>query len=1147
MARGSADVVRPALRGLIHYRRGHLLVAAATAVAAAVLVGALAVGDSVRGSLRAVFTERLGEADFAVLPRHPFSDDPATGLAARLASQLEREAPGWFESPAPALRLMGAVFLPDGAPEAVTVFGVDDRYFALHRVPGPVSPGAVRVSPGLALQGIEPGDSLLIRVDGVSGIASASFFGDKGASALTFRRTVEAWAEPRPGPASGGFSLFPVQGPVRAVFLPLGELRALLDEDFGGPPRANALLFRAAGAAGAGDEGEAVLAAALDATASLDDRGLGLRRGESGDLVLESRSLALADHEVDGAVRAAEARGLRAAPVLTWLATSMAANGRETPYSLVAGLPEGWFPPDDDPGDVLLPGPWLTEDLDLTGGDAIEVSYLVWDEAGRFEAAAASLPVGPGVALDGVFRDTTLAPELPGVTDSARMGDWDPPFPLDLSRIRDRDEEYWDDFGALPKAFVPYATARRLWEMRQGSATSVRFRSEGSASLDPLPLEESLVAELPAADFGLAPVAVRAQGLEASRGATDFGIYFLYFSWFLLVSAFVLIALLFRLGIERRLREIGLLLACGWPPKRVSRTLLLESLIVATVGVVVGSALGLLYARGMVGLLSGVWGGAVTGTLAASDGGAEAPLQLFVSWGSVTMGALGALEMALIAAWWTTRRLVRLPPRPLLAGSLPTSDAAGPLPAPDPGRRARRLAVGLAVVGVGLAGAAAAGIVPETGGFFGAGSALLAAGLAAGWRRLVAAGAGGALAGLRELAFRAAGFRPGRSLAAMALVAFAAFTLVAVESFRKQSGAGGLPEGVGGVLALTETVLGAPWDPTTAEGQEALNLPAGLEGFRVSPLRLAGHEDASCLNLYRPARPRVLGVPPTLREENRFPFAAHMGETAAETANPWRLLERARAPSDPIPVIGDQNSMTYVLKWPVGEERSYPIGDGGAPVRLRLVATLWDSLFQGELLMAEEDLLDSLPVEDGYRMFLVDRPGEVPVGAEALAAAESAATALLADALSDYGAASTAARARLESFHQVENTYLSTFQALGGLGLLLGTLGLGAVLLRNADERKKEWALLAAAGYRRRDFASLGFWENALLLLAGVGVGAGAAIVSVLPVLGQRGAGGSLGLLAVLLSGIVAFGLLTGALAARRAATRPILPALRAE
>ena len=263
-------------------------------------------------------------------------------------------------------------------------------------------------------------------------------------------------------------------------------------------------------------------------------------------------------------------------------------------------------------------------------------------------------------------------------------------------------------------------------------------------------------------------------------------------------------------------------------------------------------------------------------------------------------------------------------------------------------------------------------------------------------------------------------------------------------------------------------------------------------------------------------------------------------------------------------MLGDQNSMTYVLKWPVGEVRAYPVGAGGAPVEMHLVGTLWDSVFQGELLMAERDLLDHLPAADGYRVFLVDHessgPGAPDGGPEAsveaeLAGAEAAAAALLAEPLREYGGVTRTARGRLAEFHRVENTYLSTFQALGGLGLLLGTLGLALVLFRNAAERKREWALLAAVGYRKRDFAALGFWENAFVLTAGLGAGALSALLAVFPVLGQRTAGGSwwghlggsFGLLALLLVGVLALGLLAGAAAARLAANRPPAPALRAE
>lgn len=1155
-------VARFAQRGIRHYLREHILVAAATGVAVAVLVGALVVGDSVRGSLRAAFTERLGATDYAVIPLHPFSDDPGSGLAARLGAR--EDVRQRFEPPVPIYRLPGTVAAPDGRAVPATVFGVDERYFAFHGLTDVIGPGTARVSSGIRRLGFAPDDGVLIGIGGHEEIASASLFGEKEDAGITVRRQVAAWPNPVPGVGSGDFALFPEQGASRAVFLPLDDLRRIVDASGGGrdgedAARANALLIRSSGQGGGGPDEEAeILTAALREIASLDDRGLSLAEAADGALVLESRSLVLADGVVEGALALADREGVDAAPVLTYLATSIRTADRETPYSLVSGLPASLLPESGPAtGEVVLyPGPWLAEDLGLEPGDRLELAFLVWEDQGRFHSETASFVAGTAVTGEGLFMDQTLAPEYPGVSDSARMGDWDPPFPVDLTRIRERDELYWEEYRALPKAFVPLPAARRLWTMRQGSATSVRFLA-GRTSPAEAELPDALAAALPAEDFGLAPVPVRQQGLDASRGATDFGLYFLYFSYFLLVSAFVLLALLYRLGVERRLKEIGMLLACGWPPRRVSGNFLVEAAAVAATGALAGAFAGIAYASGMIGLLSGVWEGAVAGTLSAGSGagGANAALGVSVSPSSVLAGAFSGVLMALGAAWWTLRKLVRCSPRSLLAGRPAEAFGSLPLlaPARSPGAGARRAALVTGASGLALLGFGIGDAIPEAAGFFGAGAALLATAFLVAWSRLkgfadparrAASAATGS--GLRGLAFRATTFRPGRSLAAMILVAFAAFTLVAVEAFRKRSDPGTLPAGTGGFVSITETTFGSPWDPRDPEGAEALSiLPPEDLGLRIQPLRLAGDEDASCLNLYVPSRPRVIGVPRDLAEENRFPFGAHLGERPEEIENPWRLLWRDRDPGAAIPVIGDQNSMTYVLKWPVGEERVFPIGEGGAPVRLRLVGTLWDSVFQGELLMAEEDLLETLPVPDGYRLFLTEWE-EPPQGEGALAAAEAEADRTLTSALVDYGAVTISTRARLEEFHQVENTYLSTFQALGGLGLLLGTFGLGAVLLRNADERRQEWALLRAAGYRRGDFLKLGFWENALLLSAGLAAGSVAAVIAILPVLGQRDAGGSITLLTLLLAGVLAFGLGAGALAARAAADRPILESLRA-
>jgi hypothetical protein len=130
----------------------------------------------------------------------------------------------------------------------------------------------------------------------------------------------------------------------------------------------------------------------------------------------------------------------------------------------------------------------------------------------------------------------------------------------------------------------------------------------------------------------------------------------------------------------------------------------------------------------------------------------------------------------------------------------------------------------------------------------------------------------------------------------------------------------------------------------------------------------------------------------------------------------------------------------------------------GRPLRLRLVAALSDSVFQGELIMSDGNFRRLFPGQDGYRVFLVNAPPE-----------KVAATAReIEDRMSDVGAEVTSTAARLAEFHRVENTYLSTFQTLGGLGLLLGTVGLATVVLRNALERRRELALLGAVGYRRQ-------------------------------------------------------------------------------
>ncbi|MFI4946254.1 MAG: FtsX-like permease family protein, partial [Burkholderiales bacterium] len=147
----------------------------------------------------------------------------------------------------------------------------------------------------------------------------------------------------------------------------------------------------------------------------------------------------------------------------------------------------------------------------------------------------------------------------------------------------------------------------------------------------------------------------------------------------------------------------------------------------------------------------------------------------------------------------------------------------------------------------------------------------------------------------------------------------------------------------------------------------------------------------------------------------------------------------------------------------------------------------------------------------------------------------------------DFGFDAEPAAARLAAFHRVENTYIATFQTLGALGLLLGTLGIGAVLVRNAFAQRRERALLRGVGYRARDIRTMVLAETAFLLFLGLAVGAGAALVAVLPALASRATLPSLVPVLALLVVVAVVGLLVSRLAASAVLRLPVLASLRSE
>ncbi|MDX2154487.1 MAG: FtsX-like permease family protein [Bryobacteraceae bacterium] len=1037
-----------AARGLRHYWRSNLAVILGIGTAAAVLAGALVVGDSVKRSLLRLALDRLGRTDLVLASSGTF-------FRTRLAAEIHQGA-GVDTAPLIVLEALGTA----GKARAggVTVYGVDNRFFDFHGLTPPsLESRQALLSEALARElGANIGDSLVLRLDPPSSIPRETVQARKDTGGKSIRLTI---AGALPSAQLGEFSLRPQQGPVRSVFVPLSRLQKELDR----PDQVNTTLIALAGRAP-----EAVQQVIRERF-QLEDLGLRLRTVNDTTLAFESDTGLLSDSLVRTANSLPAARRR---PIFTWLANTIRAGSRETPYSLVS----------THDGDGILLTDWLAQDLAARPGDQVTLEYFVWQD-GETRTESAQFPVTGIVPLS--YADRDFAPQYPGITDVDSIQDWDPPFPVDLKRIRPKDEAFWNDHRTTPKAFIPLAAAQKMWHTRYGTLSSIRFETS-----EPDELRVTLRTRLDPLSESLSVYPVRSESLQATNNSLDFGQYFIAFSFFLVVSALLLSGLFFRLGIEQRLREIGLLRSLGFSQGRIRLLYLTEGLVLAVAGAALGAAGAIIYSSLVLFALRTFWVDAVGTTL----------LRLHATPASLFAGAAGALLTGAAVILVTLRGVQKLEPRALLAGqSTPTG---GPAPWK---RRLLYAAVALTLALVTIVAA------PREAGFFGGGTLLLVGALLAVSAWLHAPHRN--LHTLKAFGWRNAAWRPGRSVLCIALIAAATFLVVATDSFRRGASAS---EGPYTLYAESQVPLLA--NPNTRAGREALLIDGrpGLEEVRFLPFRLRPGDDVSCLNLYQPRNPRILGAP------------------AAFLTGQLEALNQPAADGI-LPAAVDQNSLQYTLKRRLGEVIEIA-REGAPPVKLRLAVALHDTVFQSELLVSEDNFVRAFPAVEGYRVFLIQPP----------AAAAQRVSVDLEETLADFGFDVTSVAERLANYHKVENTYLSTFQALGGLGLLMGTVGLAAVLFRNILERRRELALLRAIGYNANDVRRLVLTENLFLLAAGLLTGALCAAVAVLPAWIARGGRPGLTLLllpaAVLLAGVAA------SLAAARAAAREeLLPALRSE
>jgi ABC-type lipoprotein release transport system permease subunit len=1076
------------LRSIRFYWRPHLGVILGAAVATMVLAGSLLVGDSVKATLLSQAKARIGKVDAVAVAGDRF-------FRTELAQAVGDDASS-------VLLLRGSAAAADGSARAnhVQVLGVDDRFWRLSPAGKTPAVGeALIINEQLQKQlGANVGDTLVLRVEKPGVFSRDAPLSGEENEVVAIRAVIGAVVTDA---EFGRFSLQASQVPPLSIFLS----RELLESRLKFPGRANLLLAR--------EKSAMQLRETMARAWTLEDAGLKLQKTPTGEIELRSERVFLDPQIVTAAPQGTDS--------LTYLVNELRAGTRATPYSMVTAIDapsSGFLPAELAAGEIAI-NAWLAEDLGVREGDKVTLKYFVMGERRRLEEKVKEFTVLAIVPMSERQLNGSWMPDFPGLSDAANCRDWRPGFEMNLSAIRDKDEAYWDEYRGTPKAFINIAEGQALWKNRWGDLTSIRY----PPTVDPEQIASQIARAVPPDSLGVQFIPLRETAIAATRAPVDFGELFVSFSVFLIGAAGMLTALLFVFSVDQRRDQTGLLLALGWSERRVRSLFLLEGVILAAIGSIVGVGAALGYTRLVLHALSTVWKGAVN----------SAEFVFAPSPASLAIGVIAGIVISAFAMWLAVRKQFRSSPRELLTGanSEPrefhsplrnTSGATGRI-------RFTTMGAGLCAVGAIALVAFGAG----AGAFFGAGALLLVTAFLFAYRWLRSLDVRAPeLADIGGLAVRNVSRRALRSMTIIMVLASGVFIVVAVDSFRQRVSTGETARrsGTGGFALVGESSLPIYDDLNTAQGRQAFALDeAVMREVRVVPMRVREGDDASCLNLNRALQPRVLGA----NAAELAQLGAFRG--AGGKPVPWNRLEQVE-PDGAVPAIVDQATLQWALQKKIGDTIEYP-DERGAPFRIRLAATVTGSILQGQLVISERRFLEKYPSHGGYRFFLIDAPvARVPqISAE------------LSRALQDRGLEVVPAWRRLAQLQAVENTYLSIFQVLGGLGLLLGSAGLAVVVARNVLERRREYALMEAVGFRQAQLRKLIFSEHRTLILLGIIAGVVSALIAIWPGFRERAGGFPWQSMGVLLAAILLGSLLWTWLAARIALRGSRIAALRTE
>lgn len=329
-------------------------------------------------------------------------------------------------------------------------------------------------------------------------------------------------------------------------------------------------------------------------------------------------------------------------------------------------------------------------------------------------------------------------------------------------------------------------------------------------------------------------------------------------------------------------------------------------------------------------------------------------------------------------------------------------------------------------------------------------------------------------------------FNLSRTVSIILITSLSVFMIIAIGANKNVSGLSDSDAGTGGFELTLNTAR--PLSPQLRDWPELWKLPAST----VFPIRIREGDEASCLNLNQVRNPTIAGIDPEILEnENRFHITHEINKEAG-----WSVLDE-QSGGNIIPAIADNGVLTWSLGLKTGDSLEIKAEDGQI-FKLVFYSALSNSVFQGSVIISEDNFLKLFLSSKGYSRFLID----LEENTEEESISKTAET--LERILRLSGPVVRLNSDILNEYYSVENTYITIFFQLGLIALVFAVAGISILLLRKIQDEKPEICIQKITGFSKgRVFARI-FRENFIIITTGIFSGTVSALAALFPVFSEQ-------------------------------------------